>query len=341
MKKVLITGRDGQLAWELGQTMPEGIELKSLGIEELDISDDSQVNKAMYSFNPDFVINTADYTAVDKAESDKETAYAVNEKGCEYLAIACKKHKAKLIHVSTDFVFDGTKSTSYQPDDQTSPISVYGASKLAGEIKIGEILGSEATIIRTAWLYSVNGSNFVKSMLRLMQEKEQLSIVYDQVGTPTWAKGLAKVIWALLQSDSRQSTTDSRIFHWTDTGVASWFDFAVAIQELATEKGMLKDEIPVYPIPTPAYTTPAKRPSFSITDKTLLEEICGIKAAHWRRQLSSMLDELNSHCSSNVNRFNEVDKKKHELELTLVQEDLEKAIINNNFSLIKPIYKGE
>jgi len=197
--KVLVTGRGGQLAWELEQTKSDNIELISLSVEQLDITNQQQVNDTIIKYNPDLVINAAAYTAVDKAESEKKVVYAVNDLGSEYIALACKKIEAKLIHVSTDFVFDGSKTTPYQTNDKVNPINVYGASKLAGDIKVNDILGSDAAIIRTAWVYSTNGNNFVKTMLRLMAEKDQLGIVYDQVGTPTWAKGLAKMIWALAQ----------------------------------------------------------------------------------------------------------------------------------------------
>ena len=294
--KVLVTGRGGQLAWELEQTKSDNIELISLSVEQLDITNQQQVNDTIIKYNPDLVINAAAYTAVDKAESEKKVVYAVNDLGSEYIALACKKIEAKLIHVSTDFVFDGSKTTPYQTNDKVNPINVYGASKLAGDIKVNDILGSDAAIIRTAWVYSTNGNNFVKTMLRLMAEKDQLGIVYDQVGTPTWAKGLAKMILALAQqtyfSDSRQLTADSLVLHWTDAGVCSWYDFAVAIQELAIEKGMLDKAIPVSPIPASNYPTPAERPSFSVIDKTSAEQASGVTTIHWRKQLSAMMDEL-------------------------------------------------
>lgn len=295
MKKVLVTGKGGQLAWELEQTCPSGIELISLGIEELDITQQGKVNELLRAHSPDVVINAAAYTAVDKAESDQATAYAVNDKGSEHLAVTCKEIGAKLIHVSTDFVFDGTKSTPYQTDDTPNPINVYGDSKLQGDIKVSQILGADAAIVRTAWVYSANGNNFVKTMLRLMAEKEQLGIVYDQVGTPTWAKGLAKMIWALVAKTTEpNAATATQIYHWTDAGVTSWYDFAVVIQELAIEKAMLDKAIPVRPIPASAYPTPAKRPSFSVIDKTSAEQASGVETVHWRKQLSAMLDELNN-----------------------------------------------
>ncbi len=293
--KVLITGKGGQLASELKQTVPDNIELLSFDEKQLDITNQAQVNEMILTHLPDLVINAAAYTAVDKAESDQDLAYAVNQKGSEYLAIICKEIQAKLIHVSTDFIFDGEKTTPYKVTDAANPINVYGDSKLQGEIKINEILGGDATIIRTAWVYSSHGNNFVKTMLRLMAEKEELGIVYDQVGSPTWAKGLAAIIWQLIEKPEEYAKTESaKIFHYTDAGIASWYDFAVAIQELAIEKGMLNKSIPIYPIPASYYPTPAKRPSFSVLDKSEIEIATGIKTRHWRGQLSLMLDELNT-----------------------------------------------
>ncbi|OIQ25370.1 dTDP-4-dehydrorhamnose reductase [uncultured Vibrio sp.] len=297
---ILITGKGGQLALELEQTNPSIHQGHYFDAHALDITNKALVSKVFQRVKPDVVINAAAYTAVDKAETDKQTAYAVNETGSENLAVMCKEFGAKLIHVSTDFVFDGTKTTPYKVADTPNPINVYGDSKLQGDIKIDHILGSQATIIRTAWVYSANGNNFVKTMLRLMAEKEQLGVVYDQVGTPTWAKGLALMIWSLVEKQSvgeKQSEDENSasIYHWTDAGVASWYDFAVAIQELAIEKGMLEKAIPVRPIPASNYPTPAKRPSFSVIDKSDAELASGVLTQHWRKQLSAMLDELNHH----------------------------------------------
>lgn len=294
--KVLVTGKGGQLAWELEQTVADNVELFCLSVNELDITNQQQVNEIFEQYSPDLVINAAAYTAVDKAETDVENAYAVNALGSEYIANACKKREIKLIHVSTDFVFDGNKTTPYQTNDHVNPINVYGASKLAGDIKVNDILGSEATIIRTAWVYSQHGNNFVKTMLRLMDEKDQLGVVYDQIGTPTWAKGLANMIWALFDkvtnAPSFAHSESAAIYHWTDAGICSWYDFAIAIQELGIEKGMLQKSIPIRPIPASDYPTPARRPSFSVIDKKSAEEASDIMTVHWRKQLSSMMDEL-------------------------------------------------
>ena len=296
--KVLITGKNGQLGSELQKTCPSNVELICFGSKELDISNAEQVNELLITHSPDIVINAAAYTAVDKAETDTDTAYAVNEQGAANLANACKNIDAKLIHISTDFVFDGTSTMPYTASDATNPLGVYGASKLAGEQAINEILGSQATIVRTAWVYSVFGNNFVKTMLRLMAEKEQLGIVGDQVGTPTWAAGLANMLWALVAKASSEQVLNTEntatILNWTDAGVASWYDFAVAIQELAIEQGLLTKSIPISAIPAASYPTPAKRPAFSVLNKAQAEEISGVKTVHWRTQLKAMLTELNA-----------------------------------------------
>jgi len=294
--KILVTGKNGQLGSELQKTSPSNVELICFGSKELDISNAEQVNELLITHSPDIVINAAAYTAVDKAETDSDQAYAVNEQGAANLANACKNIDAKLIHISTDFVFDGTSTMPYTASDATNPLGVYGASKLAGEQAINEILGSQATIVRTAWVYSVFGNNFVKTMLRLMAEKEQLGIVGDQVGTPTWAAGLANMLWALVAKASSEQVLNTEntatILNWTDAGVASWYDFAVAIQELAIEQGLLAKSIPISAIPAASYPTPAKRPAFSVLNKAQAEEISGVKTVHWRTQLKEMLTEL-------------------------------------------------
>ncbi|WMS91285.1 dTDP-4-dehydrorhamnose reductase [Pseudoalteromonas sp. HL-AS1] len=294
--KILVTGKNGQLGSELQKTCPSNVELICFGSKELDISNAEQVNELLITHSPDIVINAAAYTAVDKAETDTDTAYAVNKLAAANLASTCKHINARLIHISTDFVFDGTSTMPYTASDATNPLGVYGASKLAGEQAINEILGSQATIVRTAWVYSVFGNNFVKTMLRLMAGKEQLGIVGDQVGTPTWAAGLANMLWALVAKASSEQVLNTEntatILNWTDAGVASWYDFAVAIQELAIEQGLLTKSIPISAIPAASYPTPAKRPAFSVLNKAQTEEISGVKTVHWRAQLKEMLTEL-------------------------------------------------
>ncbi|WGZ96465.1 MAG: dTDP-4-dehydrorhamnose reductase [Candidatus Thiothrix putei] len=191
----------------------------------------------------------------------------------------------QLVQISTDFVFDGQQTTPYLPNTPARPLSVYGSSKLAGEQVIQTLL-PEALIVRTSWLYSSHGHNFVKTMLRLMTDKPQLSIVYDQIGTPTWARTLAITLWALVDKQAQG------IFHCADNGVASWYDFAVAIQTEALTLGILTNTIPIKPIRSVAYPTPAQRPTFSVMDKSTTESILETPFPHWRDSLRAMLGEL-------------------------------------------------
>jgi dTDP-4-dehydrorhamnose reductase len=268
-----------------------------LSSSQLDITDSVNVTAALKEHQPDILINAAAYTAVDKAETDEAKAYSVNALGVKNLARACQVAETKLIHISTDFVFDGSKNTPYLPTDPTNPVSVYGASKLAGEQHVQHILADQACIVRTAWVYSEHGNNFVKTMLRLMAEKEQLGVVYDQIGTPTCAKGLATMLWSLADNlHTEQQNLEARgqtaIHHWTDAGVASWYDFAVAIQEIALDKGLLEKKIPIRPIPASAYPTPATRPSFSVLDKTSAEQASKQVTEHWRAMLAQVIEKM-------------------------------------------------
>ena len=293
--KVLITGSKGQLGYELERTAPEGFELLAVDVDQLDITSAVAVDAFFKEHQPDAVINAAAYTAVDRAETDREMAYAVNATGPRFLAQACADAGIPMVQVSTDFVFDGNQSTPYQPEDKPNPISVYGDSKLKGEQAVTEILGNKAIIIRTAWVYSTHGNNFVKTMLRLMAEKDQLGVVADQIGTPTWARSLANGCWRSVSALKRlnvETLERCNIYHWTDAGAASWYDFAEAIQEEAIILGMLDKRTTVNPIPASAYPTPAKRPPYSVLDKTSAYEQLNMKPVHWRVSLRAMLEEL-------------------------------------------------
>jgi dTDP-4-dehydrorhamnose reductase len=302
--RILVTAKNGQLGWELARSQSENVEAIFFDSKELNICDAESVLEKIASLKPDLVINAAAYTAVDKAESDSEAAFLVNQQGAKNLALACKEFGTKLIHISTDFVFDAAKNTPYEPSDSTNPLGVYGASKLAGEKAVLEVLGEDASIIRTAWVYSLHGNNFVKTMLRLMAEKDQLGVVADQVGTPTNANNLAKAIWLLAEkmltkkSEAEKLTSDqgplSNVYHWTDLGTASWYDFAVAIQELALANGLLNKPIPIAPIKASQYPTPAKRPAYSVLDTSRLRETLEVPGIHWRAALTSMLSDLES-----------------------------------------------
>ena len=285
--KVMLTGAQGQLGCELQRSQPEGIELFAYGSKELDISDNHQVFALIQKLKPDLIINAAAYTAVDKAESDREKAYQANVQGAKTLAQLARKNQIRLIHVSTDFVFDGKASNPYDEEAPVCPLGYYGETKLLGEKAVEEELPGQHVIIRTSWLYSSYGNNFVKTMLRLMEEKDELKVVSDQLGTPTYALGLAKVIWQCCQQKSING-----LFHWSDAGETSWYEFALAIQEDALERKLLKKKIPVLPIPTREYPTPALRPAYSVLDKSKISRALNIEPRPWRENLGKMLDDL-------------------------------------------------
>ena len=286
--KILLLGASGQLGWELQRTCPDDVILISCEFSGVDFCSPDSIRQCIQTAQPDGIINAAGYTAVDKAEQEPELADTINHLAVRYIAELCRQNQIRLIHISTDFIFSGRHVKPYQPDDIPGPESVYSKSKLKGEQAIRETL-ENALIIRTAWLYSIHGNNFVKTMLRLMKEKTELRVVEDQIGTPTWAFGLAKTIWAALRLNP------TGIFHWTDAGVASWYDFSTAIQEEGLSAGLLDQAIPILPVPTHAYPTPAKRPHYSVLDKTTARQTLGILPVHWRVQLCAMMRELSDH----------------------------------------------
>lgn len=274
----LIIGKNGQVAWELQQTCPEHITAKAFGRDDIDITDPASIETIVSSLQPTVIINAAAYTAVDKAESDKENAYLINGAAVEYLAKAAKQHGIRLIHISTDFVFDGSKNTPYTVNDTPNPINVYGASKLAGEQAITKYSPDNSAIVRTSWVYSSHGNNFVKTMLRLMTEKDELNVVSDQIGCPTNARGLAQFLWQLAEQERLEP-----IYHYSDLGVASWYDFAVAIQNIAYNIAKLEKKIPIRPIYSENYPTPATRPMFSLLNQS-------VTSKHWYDQLVEFIN---------------------------------------------------
>lgn len=279
--KVLVTGAGGQLGRALVATAPEGVSIEAVDVADLDLADADGVRAAILSRRPDLVMNAAAYTAVDKAESEEALARRINAEAVAALARALAETGGRLVHVSTDFVFDGTSPRAYRPDDARNPVSAYGRTKAAGE----DAAGDAALIVRTAWVYTAGGANFVRTMLRLMREKDRIGVVADQIGAPTWAPGLAKVLWGLV----RQRATGT--WHHSDAGVASWYDFAVAIQEEALAIGLLDRAIPVVPIATADYPTPARRPAFSLLDSSATRAALGDGHVHWRANLRRMLIE--------------------------------------------------
>ena len=284
--KTLIAGKNGQLARELVDMAPQGWQVTAVGSGEMDIRDRDAVSRVIDELRPDLVINAAAYTAVDRAESEPELAYALNGHGVAHLAEAAKMAAAKFVHVSTDFVFDGRNFTPYRLADRANPVSVYGASKLEGERLAAAFCGSDALIVRTSWLYGIHGNNFVVTMLKLMEERDVLRVVSDQIGTPTWTGSLADAIYRFVQMGV------TGLQHWSDAGVASWYDFAVAIQEEALALDMLTSAIPVIPIRSEEYPVPARRPAYSVLDKSESWRLLGGAAPHWRVNLRKMLKEL-------------------------------------------------
>ncbi len=284
--RALITGAGGQLGWALRRAAPTDAAITALERGALDITVAGAVNDAVAQHRPDVILNGAAYTAVDKAEQDREAAFATNELGAANLARAAAACGAWLAHVSTDFVFDGRSPRPYKPDAQANPLNVYGASKLAGERHVLAVREAGFLVLRTSWLYGARGRNFVTTMVRLMRERERLDVVADQVGTPTWAKTLAEAVWRAAGQRA------AGVLHWSDAGVASWYDFAVAIQEEASAIGLLERAVPIHPIATDDCPTPARRPPYSVLETSATRAALGMPASHWRVNLRRMLREL-------------------------------------------------
>lgn len=274
---LLITGAKGQLGTELSKRLPNAIRTD---VDDLDITHESLVADFVKKYNIDTIVNCAAYTAVDRAEDDVEMATKINVDGPRNLA----RSGAKIIHISTDYVFDGTAHKPYTPKDMPNPVSVYGKTKLAGEMAVLEN-AYVATIIRTAWLYSPYGNNFVKTMRRLGSEKKSINVVTDQIGSPTYAGDLAAAIVKILP----QINMDNRgIYHFTNKGVCSWYDFATEIMNMSNLK------CNVNPISSAEYPTRAVRPYYSVLDKSKIQKIFGIEIDHWKKGLVKCIKELDA-----------------------------------------------
>lgn len=283
MKTVLVTGGDGQLGSCLKELSKElsGCNFIFLDYQDLDITNRADVETFFNENKMSFCINCAAFTNVDKSEYEQEVSKKVNEDGARFLALACNTNNVKLIHISTDFVFDGKQSLPYKEDDLYNPLSVYGQTKLNGELEI--IKSTKAFfIIRTSWLYSEFCNNFLQTMLRIGKEKDEVSVVYDQVGTPTYAKDLAEMIIEIICTDSNKYG----VYHYSNEGVASWYDFAKAIFE-ENELG-----VNVLPIRSESFPTPAKRPSYSVLDKQKIKNTFNVSIPYWRDSLNKCLNEL-------------------------------------------------
>ncbi len=281
MKTALVTGVGGQLGKALLATRPDGWNCVPLNRAALDLSDPDGIARIVDFHQPDLVINAGAYTDVDRAEAEPELAQAVNAGAPAAFARALAGSTGRFLQVSTDFVFDGQSGHSYRPGDLRNPQSVYGASKAAGE----DAAGSDAIIVRTSWVHAAGGNNFVRTMLRLIRERRELRVVADQIGSPTWATGLAQTLWGLAAKDQ------PGIYHHRDAGVASWYDFAEAIVEEASAIGLITRIPGIIPIATADYPTPALRPSFSVLDVSATRALMGDCHIHWRTNLKSMLIE--------------------------------------------------
>jgi dTDP-4-dehydrorhamnose reductase len=283
MKKILVTGANGQLGSEIKvlATNYLNFDFVFTDIEDFPLDQEEVIISNFKRIDPQIVINCAAYTAVDKAESDSITADKINHLAIANLASLCAGSGAKLVHISTDYVFDGSSPIAYTEEDQPNPKSVYGVTKLAGEVACRKNC-PESVIIRTAWVYSEFGSNFVKTMLRLMTERDTLAVVDDQVGSPTYAADLAQVILTILDS----SKWEPGIYHYSNAGEISWFDFARDIKEIGLKTCEVKG------IPASSYPTPAERPAYSLLDKTKIKKVYGIKAIDYKESLRIMMGKL-------------------------------------------------
>jgi dTDP-4-dehydrorhamnose reductase len=283
MKKILVTGSNGQLGSEIRILAPNypNFEFIFTDIEDFPLDQSNVIVANFNRIQPDAVINCAAYTAVDKAEQDQVAADAINHLAIATLASLCADSGAKLVHISTDFVFDGRSPVAYKESDQPNPKSVYGLTKLAGETACLKKC-PESIIIRTAWVYSEFGNNFVKTMLRLMTERDSLSVVNDQVGSPTYAGDLAKVILTILDS----AKWESGIYHYSNAGEISWFDFAQDIKALGNKT------CDIVGIPTSSYPTPAERPAYSLLDKSKIQAVYDIKPIDYKISLEKMMARL-------------------------------------------------
>ena len=291
-KTILVTGANGQLGKSLQQIAPDyagQFRFLFTDVDTLDITDLAAIRRMVQAENVDFLINAAAYTAVDKAESDAEFAYLLNEKAVGNLATAAKEHGTFFVHISTDYVFDGTSTRPYRTDDTPNPTSVYGSSKLAGEKALRQS-GCRGAIVRTAWLYSPYGNNFVKTMLRLADTKESINVVSDQTGCPTLALDLARFLMTVIEHDGNSEQV--KCYHFTNRGEITWYDFAC---EVIRQYGK---NCPVHPIPSSSYPTPVTRPAYSVLDLTESAKLFAIP--DWKESLTKVLPEIIHNYKNNI-----------------------------------------
>lgn len=285
MTKVLLLGQSGQLASELRLTAPASIELKVLSYAEFCCLTDTALKQFFICFSPDWVINAVAYNLVDQAELYPERAIAGNFYLVQKLQKLCILTKSKLLHISTDYVFDGLANKPYREHDQSQPVNQYGKSKSAAELWLLQEYADSSVIIRTSWLYSAYGANFVKTMLKLMQTKDLLQVVQDQQGSPCWAYGLSGVIWRLINTN----VVTSGIYHWADSGYCSRYEFALEIQTLGLTLGLLSHKAQIVAVDSGHFAQAAIRPGFSALDSTLLRNTLSLPVLSWQEQLERAL----------------------------------------------------
>jgi len=292
--KILVTGAQGQIGRELvAIAASHGYEVFAAGRAELDITNADNVNALFKQHNPDIVINAAAYTAVDKAETEQDMAYAINRDGAKNLGLACKEHSIPLFHISTDYVFNGEKNEPYKEDDEVSPLGVYGESKWQGEQAIREH-HTKSLILRVAWVFGAQGNNFVKTMLRLANERNELNVVADQFGGPSPAKEIALALIQLVDLYKQNNNFDWGTYHFCGKPKTTWHDFANEIFNQANKIGILNKKITVNAITTEQYPTPAKRPQNSMLDCAKIKETFDIDMPDWRAGLLNVLTEINN-----------------------------------------------
>ena len=284
---IWLIGEKGMLGREIAQEL-KGQQLTFIGSDiEVDITDPVMLREFVGDKSIDWIINASAYTAVDKAESEEGMAFAINGRGVGNIAAIARKLDARVVHFSTDYVFDGEKMDYYQENDKPNPVSAYGRTKLAGEIALQEAT-DKYFILRISWLYGQYGPNFVSTMLRLFKERDKLGIVDDQKGAPTWTSTLAKNVVSLIQDDLKAYG----IYHYSDEGCITWYQFALAIRDLAQQQGLLNNNVQLDPICTADYPTPAKRPVNSVFDKTKVKTSLGFVIVPWRENLRVALREI-------------------------------------------------
>lgn len=289
MNKILLTGITGQVGQELQQTLPTIGELIGVSRRELDLSQPEQIRHRIREIEPDIIVNAAAYTAVDKAETESELAMAINARAPQAIAQVAQEIGATVLHISTDYIFDGTNHTPYKESDRPNPLGVYGKSKLLGEDAVRNC--DRHLILRTAWVYGSRGhGNFVKTMLRLGAERAELRVVADQIGSPTWSYDIAQAITQLLAKFSQDPSIQGT-YHFTNSGVASWYDLAIATFTEARQRGFPLKVERVLPITTAEFPTPTQRPAYSVLSKSKLVATLGNYPPHWRESLSKMLNE--------------------------------------------------